>query len=390
MARKRRGRGEGSIYQLKDGSWAGSISLGYDAQGKRIRPSVYGKTKKEVQAKLHKLRGDALSGLPVNPETLTVDQHFEDWFRVKANEVKGTTLTNYRETYRSAIKPHLGHIKLKSLDYRRINALYEHLSERGLTRTVSMVSFLLRAALEDATKKGLVPLNQAKLAARCPQKKKEARFMNQDEIKMFLDAAAGERLENALVLALHTGLRPGEWLGLPWSSIDFKKKQLTVTQALAEKDGRVWISDVKSGAGYRTISLSATALDALKRQKKQQAEEQLSHGERWRNERGLVFTDTRGGLLRRSNVARRLFKPICERADLVGVTPHTLRHTHVSILIFQGVDAKTISARVGHEDVGFTLQVYGHLFPGKDEAAADQTDAFFYNLLQPIQPIYSQ
>lgn len=380
MSRKRRGRGEGSIYQRSDGTWTASISLGYDAQGKRIRPSVYGKTKKEVQAKLHKLRGDALSGLPVNPETLTVDQHFEDWFRVKAGEVKETTLLSYRETYRSAIKPHIGHVKLKDLDYRRINALYEALAEKGLTRTISLSSFLLRAALGDATRKGLVPLNQAKLAASRPQKRKEARFMDQEEIRRFMDAAAGHRLENALTLALNTGLRPGEWLGLPWPAIDWEGQRLTITQALIEKNGRVWLDEVKSEAGRRTISLPAAAMDALKRQRRRQAEEQLAFGEGWSNEQSLVFTDTEGGMLRRSNVTRRLFKPVCKKAGLTGVTPHTLRHTHASILIFQGVDPKTISARLGHTDVAFTLSVYGHLFPGKDEAAAREVDAFFENL----------
>ena len=205
--------------------------------------------------------------------------------------------------------------------------------------------------------------------------------MDQQEIKRFMEAAAGHRLEDALILALNTGLRPGEWLGLPWSAVNLEECKLTVSQALLEKDGRVWLDDVKTDAGRRTISLPAAAIAALKRQRKRQAEEKLAFGEGWSNEHNLVFTDTQGGPLRRSNVTRRLFKPVCEKANLEGVTPHTLRHTHASILIFQGVDPKTISARLGHADVAFTLSVYGHLFPGKDEAAAEEMDAFFDNLL---------
>ncbi len=389
----RRGRNEGSIYRRNDGLWAAAISLGYDAQGKRIRKTVYGKTKKEVQLKLLALQQDALTGLPVKPENLTVDQHFEDWFRVKAGEVKRTTLSNYKNVYNANIKPHIGHVKLKDLDYRRINALYEHLEEKGLTRTVSMVAILLRSALEDATRKGLVPNNQAKLAASRRQKEKEARFMNQEEIKKFLKAAKGERLEDALILALHTGLRPGELFGLPWSAIDWKNKKLSVTQALVEDEGQVWIDDVKTEAGRRTISLSDAALAALKRQKKRQLEEELKHRGRvkkaaekgkelppWENKYNLVFTNEYGGPLYRSSAIKRLFDRVNKKAGLTGVTPHTLRHTHASILIFQGVDPKTISARLGHTDVAFTLQVYGHLFPGKDEAAAEEVDAFFDNL----------
>jgi len=131
---------------------------------------------------------------------------------------------------------------------------------------------------------------------------------------------------------------------LPWSAVNLEECKLTVSQALLEKDGRVWLDDVKTDAGRRTISLPAAAIAALKRQRKRQAEEKLAFGEGWSNEHNLVFTDTQGGPLRRSNVTRRLFKPVCEKANLEGVTPHTLRHTHASILIFQGVDPKTISA----------------------------------------------
>ncbi len=379
--RRRRGRGEGSIYRRKDGTWAASVSLGYDAEGKRIRRVVYGKTKKEAREKLLAVQQDALTGLPVKPENITLDEHFEDWLR--SRDVKDTTRNNYKNVYRANIKPHLGHLKLKDIDYRRINALYEYLEvEKGLTRSVSMVAFLLRSALEDAVKKGLVPNNQAKLAASRTQQKKEARFMDQGEIKKFLEAAKGERLEDALILALHTGLRPGEWLGLPWNAIDWKDKKLTVMQALVEDEGLVWIeSATKTSAGMRTISLSDTAIAALKRQRKRQLEEQLAFPGRWRNEDNLVFTNMNGGLLYRSSALKRLFSRVNKKAGLEGVTPHTLRHTHASILIYQGVDAKTISARLGHEDVAFTLQTYGHLFPGQDEHAADEMDAFFKDLL---------
>ena len=394
MAKQRRGRHEGGLYKRKsDGLWVGNVSLGFDAEGRRIRKTVYAKSKTEVKEKMQQLQQDALNGLPVKAESLTVDQHFQDWFRVKAGDVKETTLANYKNVYNANIKPHLGHVKVKSLDYRRINALFEQLQEKGLTRTISMVSFLLRSALEDATRKGLVPANQAKLSASRRQKEKEARYMNQEEIKKFFEAAKGERLENALILAVNTGLRPGEWCGLPWSAVDWKNKKVSVSQALIESEGKVWIDDVKTEAGRRIISLSETAMAALRQQKKRQLEEEMAHRGKvkeaaekgkelppWENKQNLVFTNENGGLLYRSSALKRLFNRVNKKAGLEGVTPHTLRHTHASILIFQGVDPKTICARLGHTDVAFTLQVYGHLFPGKDESAAEELDVFFKNL----------
>ncbi|MGI6609252.1 MAG: site-specific integrase [Limnochordia bacterium] len=109
-------------------------------------------------------------------------------------------------------------------------------------------------------------------------------------------------------------------------------------------------------------------------------EEQLASGGRWVNEENLVFTDTQGGLLRRTNVSKRDMKRIVRRADLEDATLHTFRHTHASLLIAAGVDIKTISRRLGHENITITLQTYGHLMPGQDERAADVMDTILAGL----------
>jgi integrase len=378
MSRKRRGRDEGSIYQRADGLWVASVSLGQDAEGKRIRKTIYGKDKKVVKEKLLKIQQDHASGLAVKTDNTTVDQHFQDWLRVKKAEVQEKTYNSYKGLYENHIKPALGHLKLKNLDYRKINALYEKLDNKGLSkRTVSYISVLLRSSLEDANRKGLVTNNQAKLAASRRPDKKEARFMTQDETKRFVEALEGERMKNAFVLALHTGLRAGEFFGLSWDAIDWKKKLLTVKQALHDENGNLFIDRVKTPAGQRTISLSEIAITVLRAQEKQQTADELkAKAGTYKNEFNLVFTTDKGAPLRRNNICRRDLKDILERSKLKGVTLHSLRHTHATILIYQGVDIKTISKRLGHEDVAFTLQVYGHLLPGQDERAANMMDDY--------------
>lgn len=410
----RRGRGEGSIIQRPDGLWAGQVSLGYDAEGKRIRRTVYGATKKEAQEKILTLQQDALTGKPVKQEKLTIDQHFQDWFRTKKTNLKVTTYAGYVQLYDTHIKPVFGGLQVKALDYRRINALYELLDEKGLSkRTVAYVAFVLKSGLDDAVRKGILSSNPAKLAAKRTGEQKEARYLKQDEMRLLLDAAVGERLEDAYILALHTGLRPGEWLGLPWDAVDLEEKKLTVKQGLKELSGKklpvkVFLGDVKTNAGRRTITLPPAAVSALKRQKKRQLEDRLAAGEEWSNEHNLVFTTRTGNPLRRTDIAKREWRRVLfgmaekslekrlgrsltkeERKDrnqlirqagLHDVTFHTLRHTHAGILIFQGVDPKTLSKRLGHTNVAFTLQVYGHLLPGQDERAADAVEAFFKTL----------
>lgn len=419
-----RGRGEGSVHQRKDGLWEGKVSLGYDARGKRIRPTVYGRTKREVLEKIRQLQQDAREGLPVQPTKITVREHFEDWLRVKKQSVASATYLKYESLIRTHIVPRIGHIRLQDLDYRQIDLLYESLDELGLSRsTVADVAALLRRGLDDAVRKRIIRENPARLAASRSPGKSKARYLTQAEIDVFLRAAKGERLEDFFALALSTGLRPGELLGLTWDAIDWAKNTIEVRQALHEEGGRLFLGPLKSQAAYRTISLSDVSAQALRRQRRRQAEERLRVGDKWTNKDDLVFTDQRGGYCRRTNILRRDLRRILNRAAVIrvaerlgydadealelngphlpqralregdqlvmpdgrqvqvthrdpqdGVGLHTFRHTHASLLIYAGVDPKTVSQRLGHEDVAFTLRTYAHVMPGQDKQATSAVD----------------
>lgn len=382
MGKKRRGNGEGSIYQRTDGRWCGAISLGYDENGKLKRRVIYGKTKGEVKEKMLPLQHDALHGKPIEPNKLTVEQHFDDWLRTKKPpKTKSATYGKYDRLYRTHIKPIFGRLKLQALDYRRINAFYEHLDNQGLApSTVSAVASVLSMALDDAARKGLVAANPVNLAEERPATYGEARCLTHEELKRFLEAAKGEYLEQAFIVAVHTGLRPGELLGLAWSSVDLEGRTLTVRQTLHEEDGKLFIGDPKTKAARRTISLSETAIQALRRQRRLQLEMQLRSGGAWQNEHALVFTNQKGGFLRRTNILRRDLRRICTKAGIEGMSLHTFRHTHVSLLIAAGVDIKTISKRIGHENEAFTLRTYGHMMPGQDEKASRKMDELMASL----------
>jgi len=228
--------------------------------------------------------------------------------------------------------------------------------------------------------------------------------MTPDEIRWLLEGAKGERLEDAFLVLLHTGLRIGELLGLTWDAVDLAKGTLTVRQALHEENGRVYLGDVKTKAARRTITLPNVAVEALRRWRRRQAEERLRAGAAWQNETNLLFTSRTGGPLRRSNVdgrdlarvirkARQKAAEAYEKAGmsrseaqaaaaklLEGVTLHSFRHTHAALLIAQGVDIMTVSRRLGHENIRITLDLYGHLLPGQDEKAAAALDGFLANL----------
>lgn len=403
---KKQGRarkGTGNVREVRPGYWRAEIMVGTDAEGKRIRKSVTGRSPEEVEEKLDELRKAVRQGLPISNEQITVTEHFEDWLRTKKPNVRNGTFKRYEWHFESHIKPTLGRLKLKHIDYRKVNALYEHLDDKGLgKRTVFDISTTLRAALEDAVRKGLIPSNPAKLAAKRSAPKDEARFLTQDETKALLKALEGEWFENFFVLLLHTGLRPGEALGLSWDAVDLSERKLTVRQALHEekhekKGGGLYLGDVKTKAGRRTITLTPDAVNALKRQRSKQREAEVSLGfdeidsqpvRKWQNHDNLVFTSGKGAMVYRTNIYKRDLPRIRKRVheqtegkiSLEGVSLHSFRHTHASMLIAAGVDIKTVSRRLGHENIRITLDLYGHLLPGQDEKAAEALGKFLASM----------
>ncbi|MBT9260225.1 MAG: site-specific integrase [Clostridiales bacterium] len=290
----RHGRGEGSIFRSKDGLWSAEVSLGYGPDGKRRRVTLYGKTKREVQEKLPKLQQDALQGLPVKPERLKVQQHFEDWLTAKKRQVRPGTWLFYEACVRKHIIPVFGSLLLRDVDYRQMNAFYTQLQEKGLSpRTVHHIAGILRSALEDAVVKGLIPRNPAKLLPKPAFQRQEARFLTPEELRWFLEAVKGERLEAGFIVALHTGMRPGEWLGLPWDAVDLAKGTVSIRQALHEENGRVYIGPVKTKAALRTITLPHEAVEALRTHRKRQAAERLAAGAAWQDSRACVHQHAR-------------------------------------------------------------------------------------------------
>lgn len=376
------------------------MNLGVGPDGKRKRVTLYAKKKRDVLAKLHKLQQDALQGLPVRPERISVEQHLRDWLTAKQRQVASGTYLKYESHLLTHVIPAFGALRLRDLDYRRINALYAKLQEKGLAAaTLADVAGILRMALEDAVVKGLIPKNPAKMVPKPSAPREEARFLTQEEVHWLLEGARGERLEAGFILALYTGMRPGEWLGLPWEAVDLTAGTVTVRQALHEEKGRVFLGRVKTKAALRTIALPKVAVEALRAHRRRQAAERLRAGATWQDT-GLVFTNTTGGLLRRSNVdgrdlarvirkARRMAAEAHEKAGmsrseaqaaagklLEGVTLHSFRHTHAAVLIAQGVDILAVSRRLGHANVRITLELYGHLLPGQDAKAARAMEDF--------------
>lgn len=385
----KRGNGEGSIYPHKrDGKkvgYRGSYTV-YTAAGPKRR-YVTGKTREDVREKLTKAMAGRDSGLVVDDKNLTVGEYLDAWLR---DAVRGTVResTFSRDEYlvNNHIKPAFKHTKLKNLSALHLQGFYRERLDSGLSgSTVQKMHHVIHKALSQAVQWDLIPRNVADLVKAPTPSKKEMRPLSAPEARRLLGAAnegnPGDRLEALYVLALHTGMRRGELLGLKWEDVDLSEANATVrvrrTLTRTENGRRLALGEPKTRNSRRTIRLTSGAVEALRRHRKRQAEEKLGIGSLYKDQ-GLVFAGEGGGLINPSNLRQRSFGPLLERAGLGDqhITFHDLRHTCASLLFQRNVHPKFVQELLGHSSVAITLDTYSHMLPGMGgEAAAAMGDA---------------
>jgi integrase len=295
-------------------------------------------------------------------------------------------VASYRRNLRVHVVPRLGGIRLQALTPMHLDKMYAELLARGnmrtegtalSARTVRYVHTVLKKALSDATRKGLLMRNPSDAATPPTAKSAKARemaFWSPAELHRFLAAVESDDLFPMLRLVAMSGLRRGEACGLRWSDVDLDTGRVQVRQTLvpiASGTGRnelLMQETTKSDAGRRHVDLDPATVAVLRTHRARQAQLRLSMGTGW-TDSGLVFTEITGGHVNPTKVSAR-FDVLVRRFDGPRLRFHDLRHTHCAHLIDADVNIKTISRRLGHASVSFTLDRYGHLMPEADGEAA--------------------
>lgn len=198
-------------------------------------------------------------------------------------------------------------------------------------------------------------------------------ILDEDQVRMLLIAARGKRHEALYKLAITTGLRKGELLGLKWSDLDWDTHQLNVQrqiQRVPEKGLKY--SQPKTAAGRRMIILGSDTISSKKDHQKRQWVEREFKGEKWQDQ-DLIFPSSIGTPLSQSNLSRD-YKQLLKEANLPDIRFHDLRHTAASLMLKQGVSVKVVQERLGHSDAAMTLNVYSHVIPGMQREAAEKMD----------------
>lgn len=370
----KRGTGEGSIYFEKSrGVWVGAVSLGWDEHGRRRRKRMYGSTAAEVREALLTVRSSAAAGVPIRAdERLRVADWLSQWLEGIRPALRPATHASYASIVHRHVVPALGRVKLAKLAPVDVSRLLAAKLAEGLSATtVRYIRSILRIALVAAMREGLVVRNAASLATAPRPTHAEVYPLRPEEARAILETTATEPLYSLWLLALSTGMRRGELLGLQWQDIDFDAGWLTIRRTVTNgPTGAKFIGEPKTNAGRRKLALPSEAIDALRRHRVAQLEARLAAGSRWLDE-GWVFASEIGTPLEPRDASRQF----AEAAARAGITRrawlHLARHSVASYLIASGAGVKAIQDQLGHVDVGTTLDIYGHLF---DEARRDSAD----------------
>jgi integrase len=259
-----------------------------------------------------------------------------------------------------------------------IAALYAALIREDLApRTVRMVHTALHRALGQAKAWGVIRDNPAEVAKPPKAPDRETPMLQPDQAAVLLERLRGKPLYLLASLALGTGMRRNELLGLRWGDVDLDAGRLTVEQALEQTATHgIRTKGPKTKHGRRTISLPAHLVTELRHHWREQQEQRLGMGLGKAPDSAPVFAAADGGHLS-PNAITKAWPVAMAAIGMPAVTLHSLRHTHASMLINAGLDILTISRRLGHSSPTITLNVYGHLIHGGDDRAAQIMDAAF-------------
>ena len=365
----KRANGEGSIFKFTDArgklKWKASIAY-RDSAGKLRRRSKVAKSKADAAIELQTLRNKYGRG-SAEPSKMTVAEYLEHWL---AASVKGstedTTHDGYRSTVENHIVPHIGSLRLASLEPLHIEKWLTALESVG-SRTRQAAFTTLRNALNHAFRLGRIKANPCHAFKTPKDARKKIWPFARKEAKAVLDATKGHRLHAAFVLMFHLGMRQSEVFGLKWNCIDFDAKTLRIERVAIERRGKVVLKErAKTDSSRRTLSLAADTLKVLLAHRKRMLKEGHAGHE-------MVFCGPRGALVQRGNFRVRVWTRLLKKLGIAYRGAHHCRHTFASLALQDGVPLIAVSRILGHAKPSTTLNVYGHMMPNQEREAAEKT-----------------
>ena len=367
---KKRANNEGSIFQRPNGKWRAQVTI----DGRRL--SFTADTQREGLAWIQDTKNQIDNGLTFQATDTSLQEFLGEWLTtVSSSSSKGTHFT-YSWTVQKRIIPYIGKVNLMDLRPDRIQRFYNYLQKEGLSpHAVAVTHKTLRVAMSHAVKLRLIVRNPCSGTTPPKPEQTEMQFYDDRQVRSLLKRAREitTKFYPLYYLAIHTGMRQAELIGLKWQDIDWSLSTLQVKRQVRHFRGASYVFlEPKSKSGTRTIVLGKQALEVLRNHKREQETWISSVGQDWTN-LDLVFPSGAGTPLTASNI-RRDFRKLLGASELPKIRFHDLRHTAASLMLNHGIPVLIVSKRLGHSKPSITLDVYGHLIPSRQEEAAQLMD----------------
>jgi integrase len=367
---------KGSV-KKRGSSWSVTIDLPRDpVTGKRRQRRITAPTKREAEAQAALTLAAIGNGgfAEADARKLTISQYMERWLDSITQTVRPTTQRRYGDMVKQHVIPQIGRVQLSKLSPLDIQRLYAIKLKAGLSpTTVNLLHCVLHRALKQAVRWDLITRNVSEAVDPPREATPEYVTWNQSQVNKFLTTTSQHELAALWRLALLTGMRRGEILGLKWEDVDLARGVLAVKRTLSLGTGGIYTFGVpKTSHGRRSIALPKSAVDSLHKHRIRQLELRLKAGAAY-TDLDLVFADALGEPLHPNTLAYH-FKRLQVQSDVPEIRFHDLRHTSATLMLANGEHPKIVQERLGHADVSMTLNRYSHVTMDMQRDAADRLD----------------
>ncbi|MFW6047419.1 MAG: tyrosine-type recombinase/integrase [Candidatus Woesearchaeota archaeon] len=351
--------------------WQIVIELDRDPMtGKRKRKyKTINGTKKEAEKKMAELiRKYENNDKLVEPKKMNMTKLMKQFLNSHQHSVAQRTIDRYSIIVKNHLIPAFGDYQVKDIKPIHIES-YQNLklkegklnSNGGLSEeTVRMHHNLLSSIFKYAQRLELIEKNPVKLVPSPKAKRPNHNFLNEEQLQKILEYSKGLWIHDYIKVAVATGMRRGEMIGLEWSNVDLKNNKISIVKALKRTSKGIELSETKTSSSRRSIAITEDTAKILKRIKKEQAKRKLKLGNKYNTRFDLVFCEKDGRYCNPNSVTRR-FKRVAKAVGLGHIKLHDLRHTMASLMLKSGTNPKVVQERLGHSSISITLDLYSHL-----------------------------
>ena len=366
------------IEQIRNKKYKIDVPIGYNGN-KRIRhiETFYG-GKKEAVLRENEIKLSIKNNTYINKSKITMKELLEEWLEASKNIWSPKTYISNKHWCDNIIKS-IGHIHLQDLNVKLLEDFYNDLRNNTdySDKTIQHHYTLISTALNKAVIWGYILNNPNARIEKPKVRRKEIECYSPEEVNLLIEAIQNEPLkyQALIMLALDSGARRGEITGLTWEDIDFQKSTMTINKSTQyTKDLGIFEKETKTPTSNRTIYLSNTTINILKKYQKEQLEKQLKLGSKWQNSKRIFTTEY--GADMHPDTPSQILEKIIKKHHLKRITFHGLRHTCISLQISSGIQTQIISKRAGHSNVTVTHNTYSHFFDNEFKEVANAMDNF--------------